>query len=395
MKNFQILLKNTLTDFQRNKVRTGLTSLGILIGVLSVVLLIAIGLGLKNYISQQFEGLGANLVFILPGSGFGGGGFGSGIVGGAKFDERDYNSLKNSGAEFVAPVFMKSLAVESQDEKARGTILGTNEQTFRILNVKTIAGEEWDKTAVSGRLKVAYLGEVIATNLFKDPQNAVGRTIRVDRQRYKVVGVAEKRGDNEQDNGVWVPYKTTFGSLNPDKNFFAIYLGVATEEEVPQVKKDAENILSKRYKKDDFSVTEQSQILSTINQIFSIINVVLIAIGSISLLVGGIGIMNIMYANVTERTKEVGIKRAIGATKQDILVQFLLESVILSLAGGIIGLLLASIIVLIVRNFFPVAINFFAVTIAIGVSTAIGVFFGVFPARRAANLTPIEAIRYE
>lgn len=192
-----------------------------------------------------------------------------------------------------------------------------------------------------------------------------------------------------------MPYKTTFGSLNPNKSFFTIYLGVNSEENIELVKEKAEKILLKRYEEDDFSVTEQSEILSTVNQIFSIVNGVLIAIGSISLLVGGIGIMNIMYATVTERTKEIGIRRAIGATKSEILQQFLAESVVLSVLGGAMGLLLATLIVVIVRNFFPVAINVLAVVITFSVSSAIGIFFGVFPARRAANLSPIEAIRYE
>jgi len=145
------------------------------------------------------------------------------------------------------------------------------------------------------------------------------------------------------DNAAIVPYKTTFGGINPDKSFFTIYLGVALEEDIDFVKEKTEEVLLKRYEEGEFSVTEQAEILSTINQIFSIINSVLVAIGSISLLVGGIGIMNIMYATVTERTKEIGIRRAIGATKQDILTQFLTESVILSVLGGLVGLLLSSI----------------------------------------------------
>jgi putative ABC transport system permease protein len=154
-------------------------------------------------------------------------------------------------------------------------------------------------------------------------------------------------------------------------------------------------VLLKKYKKDEFSVVEQTEILNTINQIFSVINAVLVAIGSISLLVGGIGIMNIMYATVTERTKEIGIRRAIGATQKDILMQFLAEAVTLSVLGGILGLLLATIIVLIIRIFFPASINLFSVIITFAISSGIGVGFGVFPARRAAKLPPIEAIRYE
>jgi len=164
---------------------------------------------------------------------------------------------------------------------------------------------------------------------------------------------------------------------------------------VSTAKVEAEKVLLDRYDKDDFAVTEQSELLSTINQIFSIINSVLIAIGSISLIVGGVGIMNIMYATVTDRTREIGIRRAIGATRQDILFQFLAESTLLSLIGGVLGLVAAGIIIIIIRQFFPATLNLFAAIAALGISSAIGVFFGVFPARRAANLSPIEAIRYE
>jgi putative ABC transport system permease protein len=174
-----------------------------------------------------------------------------------------------------------------------------------------------------------------------------------------------------------------------------IYLGVLSEDDVDEVKAEAERVLADRYKEDEFSVTEQSELLSTVNQIFNIVNSILVAIGSISLLVGGIGIMNIMYASVTERTKEVGIRRAVGATQNDILKQFLTESVLLSVFGGIMGLVLSTVIVFIIRFFFPAAINLFSVIITLIISSGIGIFFGVFPARRAAKLPPIEAIRYE
>ena len=192
-----------------------------------------------------------------------------------------------------------------------------------------------------------------------------------------------------------MPYSTTFGSINPKKTFWSIYLGVPSEDMVESVADEAERVLLKRYDKDKFAMTEQSEILSTVDSIFGMINLVLVAIGSISLLVGGIGIMNIMYATVTERTKEIGIRRSVGATKRDILLQFLTESLVLSLFGGIFGLLLSAGIVLLVRIWFPVALNLTAVLVAFGVSSGIGIFFGVFPAKKAADLSPIDAIRYE
>ncbi|OGM13085.1 hypothetical protein A2141_02240 [Candidatus Woesebacteria bacterium RBG_16_40_11] len=373
-----------------------------MIGVLSVVLLIALGLGLKNYIKGQFESLGANLIIIFPGNISGsedGGGvanFGSGFAGGAKFDEKDYlNLTRISEADYVAPMYMKSSIVESTTDKKIGSIMGTNEDAFKLMNIEIEEGSVFDKNDVQSRNKNGVLGNNIAEQLFGSPSDAVGNIVRVDDLRIRIIGVAKKKGDREMDNALIIPYRTTFASLNPDKTFFAIYLGTTNEDNVPVVKEKAKDILLKRYKKDEFSVTEQTEILSTVNQIFTIVNAILVAIGSISLIVGGIGIMNIMYATVTERTKEVGIRRAVGATEIDILRQFLTESLLLSLFGGILGLIIASLIVLGIRAFFPASLNLLAVVISFVVSSAIGIFFGVFPARRAAKLPPIEAIRYE
>lgn len=209
-----------------------------------------------------------------------------------------------------------------------------NEEGFKPMNIEAEFGELFGKGEIQASSKVGVLGSVVAKNLFGAPEDAVGKTVRFEDQRFKVVGVAKKKGDNEPDNAIFVPYKATYGSLNPDKSFWAIYLGVKSDDMVSTAKVKAEEILLKRYDEEDFAVTEQVELLESINQIFSIINSVLIAIGSISLLVGGIGIMNIMFATVTERTKEVGIRRAVGATQADILKQFLTESVLLSLFGG-------------------------------------------------------------
>lgn len=399
---FMHMLKNSFDDFKRNKVRTFLTSLGIMVGVMSVVLLIALGLGLKNYLKEQFENLGANLIMIMPGSGFGGGGEGggfsspAGMFGGVDFDEKDVTSLKRiSNVEYVVPLYLDSASIESSNSEHAGTIMGVNEDIFELMNLKPLDGEVFTRSDVSARAKKAVLGYIMAEELFGNIEDGVGKTIRFKNQRFKVIGVVDKTGDPDMDNSVVIPYKTTFGSMNPDKTFWTIYLGVEDEDDVEGVKLEAEEILSKRYDEDSFSVTEQSELLETVNQIFAVLNGVLLAIGSISLFVGGIGIMNIMYATVTERTKEIGIRRAIGATQRDILLQFLSESLILSVLGGLAGLLTATGIVLIIRIFFPAAINIVAVLVSFFVSSAIGIIFGVFPARRASKLSPIEAIRYE
>jgi putative ABC transport system permease protein len=394
------LVKAAIEDFRRNKARTALTSLGIMIGVLSVVLLIALGLGLKNYIEGQFESMGANLIMVFPGGGFtgeGGGGFGGqGTVGGVSFDERDITTLERvSELDYVVPVFMKGVGLESATEKKFGYVMGINDDGFKLMNIEPEFGKLFGKGDIQASSKVGVIGNTLAIDLFGSPSNALGKTVRYEGQRIKVIGVAKKKGDREADGAIYVPYKSTYGNVNPDKTFWGIYLGVKSDDMVEPAKKKAEEALLKRYDDDDFAVTEQSELLNSINQIFGIINTVLVAIGSISLIVGGIGIMNIMYATVTERTKEVGIRRAVGATQKDIMLQFLTESLILSVFGGLMGLILASLIVLGVRIFFPASINLFSVVVTLAISSAIGIFFGVFPARRAAKLPPIEAIRYE
>ena len=395
------LLKNSWIDLKRNRVRTLLTSLGIMIGVFSVVMLIALGLGLKNYIQGQFESLGANLVIIFPGNVFkqeGGfaGGFGPGFTGGADFKEKDVRDLKKiPELDYVVPAFFKSSLVEINGDSRYGYLMGTSEDYFPVLNLKPAAGRFFGFNEINRRAKVAVLGFTLAEQFFATPSQALNQTVMITNERFKIIGIAEKKGDNEQDTSVIVPYKTTFGRLNPNKTFFTIYLGINSDKNVAAAKAKAKETLLKNWDEDDFSVTEQTEILSTFNQIFDIINIVLVAIGSISLIVGGIGIMNIMYASVTERTKEVGIRRALGATQKDILNQFLTEAVMLSLMGGLLGLLLAAIAVLVTRQFFPASLNLLAVVISLTVSSAIGIGFGVFPARRAASLSPIEAIRYE
>ena len=342
--------------------------------------------------------MGANLILVFPGSGLsqGAANLGPGFAGGAEFDEKDITSLsKVSELDFVVPVFMKSAMIETSDSEEFGYVMGTNEEMFELSNLEAEFGELWNRADASRRSKNVVLGNGLAGNLFDSPRNALGKFVRINNQRYPIVGILEKNSDSQVNNAVFMPYRTTFGTLNPSKTFFALYLGVTDESLVETAKAKTEQALLDRYEEDDFSVSEQSEILSTINQIFTIINSFLIAIGSISLIVGGIGIMNIMYANVTERTKEIGIRRALGATRNDILFQFLTESVLLSAFGGVVALLISTGIVTIVKNFFPVALNILAVIVAIGISTAIGVFFGVFPARRASRLTPIEAIRYE
>lgn len=390
------LFRSSLIDLKRNKVRTFLTSLGILIGVLSVVLMMAFGFGLKDYINNQFEALGKNLIMIMPGSGFSGGGMGT--VGGIQLDEKDLTKIKRvKNVGEVAPVFMKSIKAEANGKTEKAYLVGMTANVLEMTNTELETGTVFTTIDLQKKKKVVTLGGQVAEKLFgKNPGNAVGKTIRIQGQRFVVTGVLKKLGSmrSDDDSSIYAPY-TSLVSLNPNKTFFAIYLKTTSDEAVPQVKADIKNTLLRRYKEDDFSVTEQAELLETINTIIGVLNTALIAIGSISLVVGGIGIMNIMYATVTERTKEIGVRRAVGATKKDILYQFLSEAAIVSFLGGLLALILAIIIVILIQPIFPAVINIFSVLVSFGISSFIGIFFGVFPAKKAADLSPIEAIRYE
>ncbi len=401
MKNyFLFILKSSISDLMKNKLRSFLTTLGIIIGISSVVLLLAFGLGLKNYIANQFNNLGTNLVFVLPGQIFNRSGGFSALRSTMTFDEKDYLSLKKAkNSLLVVPIFQKSGIFKAEGKEELGSLYGTTNEIFEARNLNPQYGQVFKKSDVSKIKKIAVIGPEIAKKLYGKEEDALGKTIRIEEQTFRIIGVLESKGGGgfggpNLDTFVYVPYKTLF-NITGKKDFNTFLLKAKNEEAVSDLKNEIERIMLKRYKKDDFSVADSKEILSTIQSIFAVLNMVLVGIGAISLLVGGIGIMNIMYVSVTERTKEIGIRRAIGALEKNILYQFLTESVILSLIGGIIAISFSYLVVLIIKKFFPAEIDIFSVILALVVSSAIGIFFGVFPARKAAKLSPIEAIRYE
>lgn len=401
MKIIIYLIETALEDLKKNKGRTFLTSLGILIGVLSVVLLISFGVGLKNYIENQFDSLGTNIIIVLPGSVISNGNFRSGARAlSAKFDDTDTTKLMRiPNAEYVVPVYTKGITITSATESVPADIYASTVDIFPLRNLEALYGTLYTKSDNEKRSKKVVLGPKIARDLFASEEVAVGKTVRLEDQTFTIIGVLKEKGGGgfggpDFDSFAYIPHKSAI-AFNPDKKFFAFYVKATRDDTIAQVKEDVRRTLIKRYKEDDFSVIEQTEILGIVTSIFGVMNTVLVAIGSISLLVGGIGIMNIMYATVTERIKEIGIRRALGATRKDILLQFLTEAVILSLFGAFLGLGLSMIIVILVQPYFPVGLDPWSVLIAISVSSVIGIFFGVFPARRAANLSPIEAIRYE
>lgn len=402
MNYFLFLVRSAFFNFSRNKGRTFLTSLGILIGVMAVVLLTAAGLGLKKYIQDQFESIGTDTLRVVPGTVIRNGQFrggGAASIGTIRFDERDILSIRRvNGVQNVAPVFTKSTNVSYGKQQQFGDIYASTEDIFPGINVTAEYGRLFEKTDVQKRAKVAVLGSNIAKELFGDPAAAIGNNIKAESQSFRVIGVAESKGGGfggpNLDDYVYVPYKAA-QAFNPDRKFAAVVVKIKDGFSVPLVKEDVARALQKRYEPDDFSVFEPTEVLNALNSIFGTLNIALVAIAAISLVVGGIGIMNIMYVTVTEKIKEIGIRRALGARRADILYQFLIESVILSLFGGILGLVLSQLIVWGIQSVFPAYIDTTSVVLALGISTLIGVVFGVFPAKKAADLAPIDAIRFE
>ncbi len=401
MKNIFFIFKSAIDDFSRNKLRTFLTSLGILIGVFAVVVLIALGLGLKKYISDQFESMGKDTIFLVPGKILSGGGFsGSASSFTGSFDNRDIETIKRiDNVVSIAPITLKSTKINGLLKEDFADIMFSSESLPDVMGFEVGTGRFFDKSDLVKRSKVVVIGGKIATDYYGNPDDAIGKKITIDDVKFTIIGVLNSKGGGgmggpDYDSYLYGPYTTGY-IFNPDKKFFRISVKTTNENYVPQVKEDIQKEFLKRYEEEEFSIVEPTELLSAITSIFNVLNLILVAIAAISLVVGGIGIMNIMYVTVSDRIKEIGIRRAIGARKTDILYQFLAEAVLLSSIGGILGLGLAYLAVFAVHNLFPAYIDFMSVVLALGISSAIGITFGVFPARKAANLEPVEAIRYE
>lgn len=389
-----------LRALQTNKIRSILTMLGIIIGVASVILLVSIGTGLQNFVTAQFTALGSNILWVMPGEVDLSQGPRSVAMSASKFELSDVSDLER-GSRYIkqaTPMVQGFGKFTYKGESVSTEVWGVWENYFAITNFEPDYGRIITQNDVERSRRVIVLGHKPAIDLFGEGSNPVGKLLPLNEVQFEIVGVLKSKGGGgalgSADDFTAIPLTTAMRQFDRNRPYM-IFVEVNDAEGIEQAKKDTERILRRRLKGDEFSVIEQTQLLTTINQFLGVVTMALGGIAAISLLVGGIGIMNIMLVSVTERTREIGLRKAVGATGQDILIQFLIESVSLSLVGGIIGILLGSAGSLALRSFIQTVVTPWSVFLASGFSALIGIIFGVAPAVRAAKLDPIEALRYE
>jgi putative ABC transport system permease protein len=407
--NFPMTFRIAYKALGRNKMRSGLTMLGIIIGVGAVIAMIAIGSGAKARIQEQIASMGSNLIIVLSGSATSGGmRMGSGSVPTLTVDDSKAIAAECSAVKYSAPVLQGVTQVVYSNQNWSTVTYATTPEALLIRDWPVIRGRTMIQSDVEGAAKVCLLGQTVVENIFGD-LDPVGQVVRIKQFPFTVIGVLSVKGQTtwgqDQDDVVYVPL-TTGQRLLFGQQFPGMVRAISVQATGPDTMKQAEDeitqLLRQRHRirpnqDNDFTVRNLTEAMSTAEESAKVMSLLLGAIASISLLVGGIGIMNIMLVSVTERTREIGIRMAVGARGRDILYQFLIESLVLSLIGGMIGIFLGvGASQLIARVFkWPTLISFQALLLSFSFAGGVGVFFGFYPARKAANLDPIEALRYE
>jgi len=405
--DLQELITESLSTLTLNKVRTGLAMLGVIIGIGSVIALVSLGQAGQKSITSQIQSLGSNLLTISPGSQFSGGVRGGGNVATLTYD--DAKAIASSSlittVESVSAEYSSRAQIVAGKNNTNTTVTGVLPEYAEIRNTTISLGTFITQRNVDSMSKVAILGHVTATDLFGEGANPVGKTIRISRQVFKVIGVTEEKGGAgfmSQDDIVYIPLTTAQKLLFGVDYVSSISVSAINEDIMTQAQEEIGSLLLSRHKiKDpeqaDFRIMSQEDILSTMTQITDTFTTLLSGIAAISLVVGGIGIMNIMLVTVTERTREIGLRKALGAKGKAITTQFLIEAVMITFIGGLIGTILGIGVSLGLTGMMnlPFVLSISSIALAFLVSVGIGILFGWYPAQKAAKLQPIEALRYE
>lgn len=404
--NILNLLKIALKALNNNKLRCFLTMLGIIIGVASVITMLAIGQGSKNSIKEQISEMGSNMIMIHPGH-MQRGGVRQSADDMQSLEVADYEALASlPGVAAISPSVNSGGQLVNGNNNYPSTIYGITPDYLDIRKLKVKDGAMFSDHDIKSAAKVCVLGKTVVDNLFPGGEDPVGRVIRFGKIPLTVIGVLESKGTNsmgmDQDDVVLAPYTTVMKRILAIDYIQGIFASAVDEARTDETIGQITSMLRERHKikpdaEDDFDIRSQQELSEMMNSTSDMMTILLACIAGISLLVGGIGIMNIMYVSVTERTREIGLRMSIGARGIDILSQFLIEAVIISVSGGVIGIILgcvASWLVNLIAHW-PVYIQAYSVVLSFAVCTVTGVFFGWYPAKKAANLDPIEAIRYE
>ncbi len=404
--NFLFTLKTALMALNRNRLRSGLTMLGIIIGVSAVIIMVSVGQGAKASIESEIKSMGTNVIMVMAGNRSSGGmrqGFGSTQT----LIPKDADAILQECPAILngTPMLNTSSPLVYGNQNWSSSVSGVGPAFFIIRDWQTTAGNIFSDSDVRGANKVCVIGTEVAKNLFQG-EDPIGKIIRIKKIPFKVVGLLAEKGQSgsgqNQDDTVIVPYTTLMKRLLNRTYVQNLFLSAVSEDQMTEAKTQITQLLRQRHRikegsDDDFFIGTQSDITSMATATSSILTLLLGSVASISLIVGGIGIMNIMLVSVRERTREIGIRMALGARGKDILTQFMVESFVLSALGGLLGILVGTGGALLVSQIakWPTYISILSIVLSIGFSSAIGIFFGFYPARMAAQLNPIDALRFE